>query len=453
MSKKLVKAKTSASETKADKLLSEFAEKYEVALPKLKTAYQNIVATFKEGTRDVENRAIIKLLGEMRAGRLVDTEPVSFVLFGLTGLNDSKDFQVKTVTQFVRKEVPKVLVDLESKGVLDLGYPVYKSAAGPEATLQAKTKVYHTDRRERAIKDCGEKNLLTVTLESGTVVYVNAIDDQETFAKSGAENPNYKKAVLHNYSRRYLGFAVRHREDPIDDEGNRSFVPSFITTYGDQARELLPFRQHIDYDVKVSDITNDKKEVEMYAISIPEFSKATKIYPQGEAAELMGNDWLIKDDDDLTDVLDVLDAYYERERVVDYDKIHTLFGNRDSWVKMIKETIPRVFTGYFQVVGRSQGAIFADTVAGRLIDAENTDKDVRNAPAVSFQTCSTNPLTDNLAKGDVIKAAFYFNEQKKYDFESRTRTQELEPVAYLLGWSWEYKAGGESFIEADEISS
>ncbi|KKN86627.1 hypothetical protein LCGC14_0268030 [marine sediment metagenome] len=452
MSKKLVTKKASVLPSKTEEMLSEFSIKYEIPLPKLQEAHKKIMASMKS-KRNVEDRAIIKLLGQLREGKLVDTEPVSFVLLGLTGLNDSKDFQVKEVTKWVKKEVPKVAQDLVTKGLLGIGYPIYKSAAGPEATLNVATTVYHPDHKERAIKECGESNLLSVAVDGfASPVLVSAIDKQETFAKSGSENPNYNKPVLHNYSRRYIGIAVRQREEP-DAEGGRSFVPSFITNYGTQAKEFLPLHRHIDYDAKVTDITNDQKEVEMYAISVPEYSEATKVYEKGEASEYLGESWLINDDDDVAEILYVIDSYYENGRVVDYDKIQQLFANQKDWKAMIKETIPRVFSGVFTVAGRSQGAIFADTIAGSLIDAGKDPKDLRNAPRLSFQTCSNNPLAQELNTGDVIKPIFYFDEGNKYDFDLRVRTQEREPVVYLLGWSWEHKAGSESFIQADEVSS
>ena len=461
MSKKIAVKKTASSTTnETDELLSKYAEQYDVPLEKLQEAHANIKETQLKGAKNADKRALVKLLGSLREGRLVDTEPASFLLFGVGSLQDRQEFNLKMVKQFVAEKVPRVFNDLESKGSMMIGVPTFtRRGSNTPEKLDLKVTAYHPSQREQAVKEHGENFILDIDVKVGqttTPIPCVAIDTLKTFPKSQEENRNFNKPVTHQFSRRYVGIGTRHNVK--DEDGDPMYTPIIVTTYGENAQNLLPLHQSIDYDVKVTEITNDKKDVILVAVSLPEFSKPTKVYDKGVAGNLDPS-WVVNNEDDVTEMIEVADQWYTAQsgitRGVDYDSIQSIFLNKKAWDPMVKKNKanpPELYTGYFQVAARSNSVIFGDVISGRLIDAESANADLRTTPTLSFQACGDNPLTEELKKGDVIKAIFFFQETNVYDRDAGQRTQELEPQVYLMGWSWEFRAGGESFVAGEEVN-
>ena len=457
MSKKIAVKKTvSVPTSETDDLLSKYAEQYDVPVAKLREAHENIKNTELKGAKNADKRALVKLLGSLREGRLVDTEPASFLLFGVGSLTDRQEFNLKTVRQYVVTEVAKIFNDLEKKGSLNLGAPTYKRKTGATEALNMKVTAWHPSKREEAVKEFSEKDIHDVEVKiagANILIPCIVIDTLKTFPKTQEENRNFNKPVNHQFSRRYIGIGIRHN---AEEEG--MYTPVYVTCYGESSKKMFNLHQVMDWDVKVTEITNDKKDVVMVAFSIPEFSEATKVYENGENGK-MDESWVVNNQDDVTEILEVADQWFTEQsgitRSIDTEDITSLFLNKKQWNPMVKNNqrnLPELYTSYFQVTWRSDGVLFGDVIAGRVIDADAPAGDISQNTNLAFKTCVDNPLSTELRKGDVIKAIYFFQETNVYDRELKQRTQELEPEVYLMGWSWERRAGSAVYVEGEEVS-
>jgi hypothetical protein len=462
MSKKIVKKPSTSKTSETDELLAKYAEQYEVPLASLKKAHAEALKEVKD-KRNPEKLAMVRLLGSLREGKLVDTEPASFVLTGVSRLYDRNDFAVKTASNFIRDRVPEIYDDLKTEGNLNLGAPTYTSKRdNTTKSANSQVIVYAPANKEDAVKEHGANNLLDISvdvtetvdgrLQSVTVqIPAVAIDTMKVFPKNNNENPNFEKPITHNYFRRYTGIGVRH------NDGEQTYTPVLVTQYGENAKTVLPVGQHIDYDVKVNEVTDDKKNVVLVTFSLPEYTKPLKVYDRGVKSEHMEEQWVVKLDDDIGEIIDVAADWFKEmsgiDRNVDVEAIDSMFLNKKDWKPLIALNLPQLYTGYFQVIGRSPGVIFADVIAGRMIDADAPPGDMQQTPTLGFQVCSTNPQSDELRKGDVMKAIFFLGEQPSYNPETQQRNyQEPEPLAFIMGWGWEHRAGSESRIEGTEVS-
>ncbi len=471
MSRKISVKKTtapskSAEQSELDAKLEKYATKYSVEFADLKTAHTNVKAAILKKKPDADNpdnRAFIQVISQLREGQLVDTEPVSFILLGLSVLDDDKDWQLKEVGKHVATEVPKIYNDLTKNGVMKIGFPKYKAAGtGEIKSIDIEITVWHPEKFDEAVKDKGEANLHMLEAKiSGQTVYIPtlATDMQKIFPRKKTENPNYKKPVLHQFKRKYVGIGVRHNEDSETGVAGQTHAPTIISTYGATAQSVLPMGVHLDWNVKVSEINNEEKEFEHYVFAVPENSKAAAVYDPGVASPNMVAETVPADDFDTVNLIQGIADWFQVEEdgkvVYSVDvavpDILSLFQDKKPWQEMIKQNIPKLFTGLFQVRGRSQGAMYADVMSGGLLDAEDEETDIGKISTIQFKGCADNPDAEALRKGDLIKAIFSLTEDYYYDRELKKKTKDLEPIVNLLGWGWERRAGS-NVISGDEVS-